>query len=683
MLNLSNYITFNQEAILSPNLADRWDSGDRQTIASAVIDGYEADDQSRSDWLQRNEKGLDLALQITEQKSFPWPNCSNIAFPLVTIAALQFESRSYPEIFQGNKVVHCRVPVEDPTGELTARAMRVETHMNYQLLEEQEDWEAEHDRLLVILPIVGTVWKKTYYFAAENRVASELVLPTDLVVDYWAKSIDTARRISHIINMPRNDIWQRCLTGTFLDVTKEGWFLSPGGRGDDERRRNGTTAPQDGDSSQPITIIEQHCWLDLDGDGYEEPYIVTVALESRQLLRIVANCHSEDSILKTSDGRIYYIQHDIHFTTYTLIPSPDGGIYGLGFGLLLGPLNASVNSIINQLVDAGTMAVAAGGFLGRGAKIRGGTQSFSPLEWKTVDATGDDLRKNIIPLPVREPSAVLFNLLSMIVDFSSRIPGSTEALAGINPGQNTPAETNRSMIAQGLKIYAAAFKRIWRSMRQEFRKVFLLNSQNLPETADFGDGVMVRREDYRGKSSLVIPVADPEVQSDEIRFAQARMIAERAAVVPGYDPVAVEHRLLRAMRVDGIEQLYPGPDKIPPGKNLKLQIEEMKLQSRQLELQLKGQMFVAQLQEDSRLNSAQIAHLESLALAVTQDADVNKLNAIVNAINSSIAMAREQERGRRENLATLMQTLETMHGISTERGSIPGMAGASRNTPAS
>ena len=221
-------------------------------------------------------------------------------------------------------------------------------------------------------------------------------------------------------------------------------------------------------------MIEQHLYLDLDGDGYQEPYVAIVHKASKQLLRLVPRFFTS-SIEFSKDDKILSIKAEQYFTKYPFIPSPDGGFYDLGFGVLLGPLNSSINTIINQLIDAGTMANTAGGFLGRGIKIKGGNSSFAPNEWKPVESSGDDLRKSIVPLPVREPSQVLFTLLSLLINYGERIGGSVDILVGQNPGQNTPAETSRTMAEQGMKIFSGIFKRTYRSLRDEFRKQYRLN----------------------------------------------------------------------------------------------------------------------------------------------------------------------------------------------------------------
>ena len=537
MLNLDGKITLNRATIESPNLCEEFTIADLGKIGAWTHDNYIRDEASRDVWKKRTSAAMDLAMQVTKDKSFPWANCSNIAFPLVTIAALQFHARAYPAIVNGRNVVQTRVIGPDPEGIVQGRADRVSQHMSYQLLEQDEAWEEGQDRALLNISIVGCGFKKTTQNSSLGHPVSEFVQAKDLVVDYWAKSIDSAMTKTHIIPLYRNDIYERCARGSFRDIRKEAWYLGASrprdtGRTNDPDNRQGQTPPENSQDA-PFIFLEQHTYLDLDGDGYAEPVIITIEESSQAVVRIVTRFDRVEDIERDSNGDVVRINPMEYFTKLPFIPSPDGGIYDIGFGVLLGPLNESVNSSLNQLFDAGTLSNTAGGFLGRGAKIRGGVYSFQPFGWHRVDATGDDLRKSIYPLPVREPSAVMFQLLSLIIDYTNRIAGATDMMVGENPGQNTPAETSRAMLEQGQKIYSAIFKRVWRSMKLEFKKVYTLNSIFLPLQMSFGSGGKIGREDYSLGSVSVVPAADPTIASDGARFAQARLLKEAAGATPG------------------------------------------------------------------------------------------------------------------------------------------------------
>ena len=381
-----------KELLSTANIAELMDDVQLTTIGEKVVREYNMDKESRQDWEYKMDESMKLALQVVEQKSFPWAGASNVKFPLITIAALQFHARAYPALITGTDIVKCRVNGPDPTGEKTARAQRVEDFMSYQLLEEDEAWEDQMDKVLITTPIIGCSFKKSYWSPRTKANVSEMVLAKDLVVDYWTKSLETANRITHILYLNKNDIRERTLRGLYVESDLgQARTLEP----NETRDKAQGAHPASNDPDTPYEILEQHRYLDLDGDGYSEPYIVTVHKESKKVLRIMAN-YFESSIEKRN-GRIVFITAEQYFTKYSFIPSPDGGFYDLGFGVLLGPLNESINTIVNQLIDAGTMANTAGGFLGRGLKIRGGNQSFAHLEWKHVETTGDDIRKNVFP----------------------------------------------------------------------------------------------------------------------------------------------------------------------------------------------------------------------------------------------------------------------------------------------
>lgn len=620
MLNLDHKLTLSEKVARAPNLTGAFGEDDLRRIGLRVREGYLQDLDSRAVWFRRTRAAMELAMQVKPAKSFPWPNASNVAFPLLTIAALQFHARAYPTLFAGPDIVKYRVSSPDPTGELTTRARLVGKYMSYQALTEDEPFEEQHDRLLMAVPIVGCGFIKTRRDAARYCNRSEYVPAEDLVVDYFAKSLDTAHRKTQHVTLYRNQIHERCLRGLFRDITNEGWYAAasaPTQRSDERDRLIGQHAAM-GDNSA-LLFIEQHTWLDLDGDGYEEPYIATVEDGSGELVRLVARWESEQDIEKTSRGRVISIRATEQFTKYGLIPSPDGSIYDMGFGGLLGPLNESVDTILNQLIDAGTLATTAGGFLSRGVKMKGGEMAFRPFQWNTVESMGDDLRKGIFPLPVREPSGVLFQLLGLLVNYTQRISGSTDIMTGENPGQNTPAHNMQAMVEQGQKIYSDTFKRMWRSMGQEFRKLYILNGRHLPEQFKFGVQPM-GRELFLDDPAQVLPVADPILVSDSMRSQQAIMIKQSALATPGYDLEAVERNFLEAHHVDQVDRLYPGPAKIPPPPNPKVLIAQEKTKQEGVKEEAKKEMFALQLLEDRRVNDAKILQLEAAAAKLVTDA---------------------------------------------------------------
>jgi chaperonin GroES len=667
-MNLKDKFDIN-DLMYEANIADKLCKEDLTAIGVQAVRDFDNDLLSRSSWEKRTEASLKLALQVAETKNFPWANASNVKFPLITIAALQYHARSYPVLIDSDLPVKCRVVGDDKDGLRALRSTRVEQHMSYQLLEEDEDWESEMDKVLITQPIIGCAFKKTYYDPIRKHNISENVLAKDLVVNYWTKSLETASRITHVLQMSRNEIYERVARGLWLDVSdgrpQQMSSLAMGnGLQNLQDRAQGMQPPEPNDSSTPIEMLEQHCHIDFDDDGYAEPYIVYVRRDNKKVARIVAR-YTKSDVERNKDDVILSIKAEQYFTKYPFVPSPDGGFYDLGFGVLLGPLNESINTIINQLVDAGTMANTAGGFLSRGIKLRGGNYSFNPMEWKHVDTTGDDLRKGIVPLPVREPSQVMFTLLNLLINYGERIGGSVDILSGQNPGQNTPAETTRTMAEQGMKIFNGIFKRTHRSLKQEFRKLYRLNqifiTENTPYVSNAQGTGMVLASDYEGPVTDVMPTADPSITSDAQRLNQAMAIAGRVAATPGlYNRYEAEHAFLKAIKVTNIDKILPdpkGPNAIPPPINPKVQIEQLRQQAKQASDQLEMKIALLKLMSEAELNQAHIQKLEAEAEAIKIGIATEGEKMRIQEINTQIALQRE----RREGVMSAIQTMNTVY----------------------
>ena len=677
-MNLKNTFDIN-ELVYEPNIANLLSKDDLETIGMQVVRDFDNDFMSRSSWEKRTEASLKLALQVVENKNFPWANASNVKFPLITIAALQYHARSYPVLIDNDLPVKCRVVGEDKDGLRTLRATRVEQHMSYQLLEEDEDWESEMDKVLITQPIIGCAFKKTYYDPIRKHNISENVLAKDLVVNYWTKSLETANRVTHVLQMSKNEIYERTARGLWLEGVSEGrnqqYSSVAMGNGLQtlQDKAQGLQPPEPNDSSTPIEILEQHCHIDFDGDGYAEPYIVYVRRDNKKVARIVAR-YTQNDIERNESNDVLSIKAEQYFTKYPFIPSPDGGFYDLGFGVLLGPLNESINTIINQLVDAGTMANTAGGFLSRGIKLRGGNYTFNPMEWKHVDTTGDDLRKGIVPLPVREPSQVMFTLLNLLINYGERIGGSVDILSGQNPGQNTPAETTRTMAEQGMKVFNGIFKRTHRSLKQEFRKLYRLNqifvSENTPYVSDSTGSGMVLASDYEGPVTDVMPTSDPSITSEAQRINQASAIASRVAATPGlYNRYEAEYAFLKALKVTNIDRLLPdpsGPNAIPAPVNPKLQIEQLKIQAKQASDQLTMKIALLKLMGEAELDQAQIqklqAEVEEIKIGIVTEGERMR----IQEINMQIGLQRERREGVMNAIKTMNSAFDKMMAGSKE-----------------
>lgn len=669
----------------SPNIAEMLDAKDLTTIGSKVVTEFKLDKESRSQWEKRVESAMKLALQVAEAKSFPWSNASNIKFPLVTIAALQFHSRAYPALIPNQDIVKVDYDTSnalDPQQKAQEedRNKRIEKHMSYQLLKQDQCWEAEMDKVLITVPIVGCAFKKTYWDFNEDHPISENVLAKDFVVSYWTKNLKDCNRQSHVLYLSANDVLSRQRRGIWSDFK-----LVPQQPADEDNlsqaqdQAQGVNQPNN-DPATPYEFIEQHRWEDLDGDGFKEPYIITVHKDTSKVVRIVAN-YFESSIKRNGKGEILSIKPESYFTKYSFIPSPDGGFYDIGFGILLGPLNESINTIINQLVDAGTMANTAGGFLSRGIKIRGGNYNFAPLEWKHVDSTGEDLAKGIYPLPVREPSQVLYTLLTTLVNYGERIVGSTDIMVGENVGQNTPAETSRTMAEQGMKVFAGIFKRIYRSLNEELRKVYRLNQLYLPEEFRFcGNAVLA--SDYESNATDLRPAADPYVVSDVQRIMQAETLKQTALMVPGFNTYKVMYRYLEALKIPNIEEVLPdpkGPNAIQSGPDVKVQVEQIKAQERKLSLETKFKLGVMKLQQEAEVNRAKILKMEADAAKSLEEAGGVKAGHDIAMLQTQLGAAKAKQEGILRSIELMMKATEGAVEYDNNATGVLGLGGEPSN----
>jgi len=623
------------------NLADYLSADTLKEIGWNGYDQYNTDKESRTEWEDRYKDANKLALQVAERKNTPWENASNVKFPLLTVSCIQFQSRIYGQLVSGTNIVKMRVIGDDPNMVKIQRARRVETHMSYQILEEDESWEEEMDRLLMALPLVGTVFKKTFYDPEKNRLSSQMVLPKDLVVNYFAKSLADASCVTHIIEKYPNELETYFRMGIYRRVDLTIPQQHSDHIQDSVDTRQGLTRPK-AQKTDPYKILELHWYLDLDDDGYKEPYIVTILLDTYEVLRIVPRFRMSD--IERKGKEILRITPRQYFNKFSLIPSPDGSFYDLGFGQLLGPLNDSVNTLINQLIDAGTLANRQGGFLGRAARLKGGRLKFKIGEWQNVNVNGDDLRKAIVPLPVRDPSNVLFQVLGFLVDYGERLSSVSDMMVGKTPGQNTPATTAMAALEEGMKVYTSIYKRIYRSLRDEFRLRYELNREYLdPEeyytVLDEGREAKVFQTDYLGDATDIKPAADPTIVSDMQRLQRAEALAQRSMNVPGYNASAVELRVLDAMHVPGVQEIFPVDEKgqavIQPPSDPKIEIESAKFQrdSEYKARELRGKLA---------LIDAQIISLEAGAILAMAKAEAEEEGIQLGQYKQQLDTMKEQ-----------------------------------------
>lgn len=585
------------------NIAPELDEEFLGKLGRDVVEEFDIDEQSRAEWKSRQEEASKLAAQLVESKNTPWPGASNVKYPLLAEAALQFNARSYPALVPGTDIVKARTVGFDPDGSKLDSAIRVSKHMSYQLLEEMEEWEEGMDKLLMALPIVGCMFKKTYYDPILRRNRSDIIYPEDFVVNYGATTLDDTYRMTHVLNKYNRDIEVMKASGLYSDVDLT--------EADQPTQFNkdqilGMSKPKKNAASQR-KVLEQHRYEDLDGDGIDEPYVVTVDYDSAKVLRIVAG-YNEAGIQTTITGDVYDIQRDKYFTKYGMIPNPDGGFYDIGFGALLSPVNNVVDTLINQIIDAGTLSNMQSGFLSRSIRMRKGETRMKPGEWKTVNTTGDDLKKGVFPLPVREPSNVLFQLLGMMVTSGQRLASTVDSMVGENPGQNQKATTTLAVIEQGSKVFSGIYKRLHRSFKYELRKIARLNYEYLPAEAyftvldlpmPFENAEVVRKIDYNPMDVSVIPAADSQVSSSQQKMMKAQALVEYQMQTGALNPQEVTRRYLEATEQPAIDVLMQTP---PPQPS----VEQLEFDHRSRLDWAKFQLDVIKTEQDELKTQAEV-----------------------------------------------------------------------------
>lgn len=591
-----------QAKIELKNIAEKLDEEELSKLSRDCKKGFELDLESRNDWERETEDWLDIAAQVRQAKSYPWPDASNIKYPLILTAAMQFNARAYPSLVPNDgNIVKAEVFGTDPSGEISARALRVEKSMSYQVMHHLPNWEEEMDQALMILPITGMVFKKTYFDSYLRKACSKVVLVENFVVNYWAKSIEEAERTSEILFMSERELKARQRAGVYLDIDLG-------------------TPDKSEDAEGLFELIEQHTFADLDDDGYKEPYTVLFERKSGKILRITARFDS-DSIEINEKKKIIHIEPLIYYTKYGFIKAVDGSFYDRGFGHLLGPLNEAVNTNINQLTDAGTLNNMSSGFLGKGLKLKQGNNTFSPGEWKVVSTSAEDLRKQILPLPTKEPSQVLFHLLEMLVNAGKELASVADIFVGKMPGQNTPATTTMASVEQGMKLFTAIYKRVYRSLASEFKKLYRIDYLYFDQLQDNFISQEIQQQDFNAKDYRVCPAADPSVSSQTEKLLKAQGLME---LLPVFGPAGLMNpqevlvRILEAQEQPNWQKLIPGmaetgqpqpqpqdqgPDPAMMEMQMKMEAEQNKSAMKQQELERKGQMEMASKQAELAMQS--------------------------------------------------------------------------------
>ncbi|RAK52122.1 hypothetical protein [Phenylobacterium deserti] len=556
------------------------DSTQLANLGARVVEDYELDDRSRASWKTKAQRALDRAAQEEEQiKNYPWDNASNVSYPLLTVAALQFAARAYPAIIKNDEAVKVKVfgtPPESAPPEVQqaasqgdrraqmavqaatealqkrqakiARAKRVGDYMNYKLFYEIEDWEGDTDVLLHQLPIIGLGYRKEWHDLDSGRCNAAYVSAMRLVVNQDVKNLKTAPRVTEEIpDVYPYQIEGRIRAGRYRQVSLP------------------ATAEDD---QAPRMLLEQHRMHDLDGDGLEEPYVVTVDKETRQVLRIEAAYTLEGARMGGVEGEERVVGFDrwMPYTKYEFLPDLKGRFHSIGFGHLLDQLTEVVNTSINQMIDAGHAAIAGGGFIASSLRLQGGpgktnTIRFRPNEYKTVTVAGS-IRDAIYERNVPQPSPVMFQVLDLMLGAAKDITSTKDVLTG-EANSTAPVGTTLALIEQGLQVFSSIYKRVYRGLKAEFIMLYhLIGAYGDPNDylevlddpeADFA-------ADFSGEGKDVLPVSDPSVATKMQAMGKAQLLM--GLIGKGGNDRAIMKRAFEAFEIDDPEELLPVP--MPP-----------------------------------------------------------------------------------------------------------------------
>lgn len=656
-------------ASLSKNLAEDVNEDKLTTLGTLCKQEFEQDYQSREVWEQSIKGWEDLAMQVKEDKSYPWPNAASVKYPLISTACMQFAARAYPSLVPSNgEIVKSKVIGQDQTGEKEQKAKRVSQYISYQCMSELPYWEEEMDKMLIILPVVGCLFKKTYFCKDDDRIDSRLILPRNFVVDYWTKSLREAERKSEIILMSQRLLKEYQGTGLYRDIDLGTPPSMP-------QKIDRDTSYVSDEKSTPWEIVEQHRWYDWDEDGYDEPVIVTFERSTGKVLRVSLRYYLND-VQKNDSGKVIKIKPIEMYTKFPFIPSPDGSFYDIGFGNLLGPLNESVNTLINQLLDSGTQHNLNAGFIGKSLRIKLGDAGFSPGEWKQVNATGDDLRKQILPLPSKEPSTVLLELLKFLIQAGKELASVAEIFTGKMPGQNTPATTTMATVEQGMKIFTAIYKRIYRSLSEEFDKFFELNSIYLdPNKYVTVLDTTVNPNDFDKDSLDIFPAADPSAASQDQKLQKVQGLFQMMQMMPGLlNPMEVAIRWMEATEQPNYQKLFsqevqqtgqlppPPPDPKVMALQQKGQIDMQKAQSdiqmNQQEMELNARDRALQMQMDAQEHAQKMQQADEAARLQAQS------HFQQNQVKLATAVASGQQKLQQNQVAHNQKIQQTKESAS-------------------
>tara|TARA_R110000764_G_scaffold7860_1_gene27252 strand:+ start:1059 stop:3554 length:2496 start_codon:yes stop_codon:yes gene_type:complete len=612
----------NEEEDFFANLAEYVDEDELSKLSSNLIDSIKGDLESRSEWEKTYTDGLKyLGMKFDESRSQPFQGSSGVVHPILAEAVTQFQAQAYKELLPAKGPVKTQI-LGQRTVETEAQANRVQEFMNYYIMNVMKDYDPELDQLLFYLPLAGSCFKKIYFDFALKRAVSKFIPPEDLIVPYEAPDMSSAERITHAITMSRNEVKKQQLSGFYInvDIPEESY----------ESRDEITTEINAIEGISPSytedrnrTIYEVHTILDLEGfedtdqegepTGLKLPYIVTIDEQANQVLAIRRNYNPED----TSKNKINY------FVQYKFLPGL--GFYGLGLSHMIGGISRATTSILRQLIDAGTLANLPAGFKARGMRIRDEAEPLQPGEFRDIDTTGGSLRENLIPLPIKEPSGVLMQLLGLLVDSGKRFASIGDMNVG-DMNQAMPVGTTVALLERGTKVMSAIHKRLHYAQKLEFNLLAKVFADYLPPEYPFETGSGSREikvSDFDDRIDIV-PVSDPNIFSQSQRITMAQELLQMVTSNPEiHGPVGIYEaysRMYSALGVDSVDSLLQPPADTTP-KPVDVGLENSTLlmgqpaqafaeQNHEAHIQAHQSLFLSQVvKENPQLQSLIISHV--------------------------------------------------------------------------
>lgn len=540
------------------NLVDLLDEDTLSEIGDTVIDKFNADKDSRSEWESMFERGFELLGLKLEDTTEPFEGAATAVHPLLIESAVKFQAKASTELFPAKGPVKAQV-LGDATLEKQQQANRVQNFMNYQVTTQMPEYYDEFERMLFHLPLIGSAFKKVYYDASLDRPVSEFVPIDQFYVSYYATDLRRADRYTHVIYRSPVDLARQIDAGMYADIELPTAGI-PTLSGMAEKMDSVLGLSPASDNDPQYVLLEQHCYLEIEEDKMHSgkvacPYIVTVEETTGAVLSIRRNWEEGDD---------KYVKK-MHFTHYRYVPG--FGFYGLGLIHFLGNLTMSATAAMRSLLDAGQFANLPGGFKAKGVRMVGDNDPIAPGEFKEVEATGMDLSKSIIPLPFKEPSQTLFNMLTFVTQTGQKFADSTEQVIADSGGYG-PVGTTLALLEASSKFFSSIHKRLHKAQGDEFKILARIDYEYLPPEYPYdlpGVSEKILKKDFDGRVDIV-PVSDPNIPSNAQRMMLIQMVQNIAQQSePGmFDMEAINRMLLTTANVPDIDRLMPRKDEAQP-----------------------------------------------------------------------------------------------------------------------